>query len=114
MSRASGGRSKSGHGMKSGGGGPRVRIVQLLCSGGQCLAACFYYAADDGKEEPSVAFGLKARYERTGGQQVCEFCGSKQITIEDRGSIFRTMEEAEPVLKQAGRRQRFKRAVIDA
>jgi len=85
----------------------KVRIVQLLCPERHCIISTAY-ESPDGAEIPEIAQRLRERFEemvKAGLNPWCGICLSRKLEPEDRPSIFATMKEAIPHLREAERLQ---------
>jgi hypothetical protein len=89
-----------------------VRITQCLCPSRHCLMAMAYDETTTDASPTVQEYALRVlvahAIERNEINAECAICGAKPETwtYEDRRSIFRTMEEADPHLKREGARQR--------
>ena len=91
-----------------------VHMIQVLCPKRHCILAIAY---DPESTSPDDAMaGLRAHVDHLLAQRAinpwCGICGSRQWAYEDRESIFKTMEEATPVLRERERQQALARAAL--
>lgn len=86
----------------------KVRIVQLLCPERHCVLALSYFSPD-GEVRPEVAETMDLMFHKAIEDGMinpfCKICRSTVLLTEDRPTIFSTMEEASPYLREMERQQ---------
>jgi hypothetical protein len=108
----------------------KIRIVQCLCPARHAFMGIAYLPGITsaqkelgGTEDITLTVENAAPYLQSivesmiasGGLHArCGICGSTELVYEDRVTIFATMEEALPRLREEERMQRVTRLVIDA
>jgi hypothetical protein len=85
----------------------RVRIVQMLCPERHCFIATAYESAD-GERIPEVEERLRqtvAALRDAGVMNLrCGICGAREFQYEDAATVFRTLREAAPALREEEQR----------
>jgi hypothetical protein len=80
----------------------KVRIVQMLCPERHCVVATAY-ESPDGELIPEMTERLEERFRELcsmGANADCAICRSRNLHCEDAATIFTTMQEAEPALRE--------------
>ena len=83
----------------------KVRIVRLLCPKRHAIMGAAY-VSEHGAELPEKADSLREVFAvavKLGMNPWCGLCYSRDLRVEDNPTIFATMEEAMPFLKESER-----------
>jgi hypothetical protein len=90
----------------------KIHVIQLLCPSRHCIVAIAYQSAE---MSSAVARSKIDRFLDNGHiARHCGICGSTDLRYEDRPTIFKTLEEAEPILAQLQADNFKTRALLDA
>lgn len=94
----------------------KVRIIQLLCPARHCMMAVAYESAT-GEALPDKMQAFQESVKIGFGARVfnpwCGICRSHQLVYEDGATIFKTMEEAMPFLREMEKRQAWTRKFFE-
>lgn len=89
-----------------------VRLIQYLCPQRQCIAAAPYDPSRTSAE--NALCKMKAMLAKLPINPWCGICGSRSLHYEDMVTIFKTMDEAFPVLMAEQQRQIHVRRIAKA
>jgi hypothetical protein len=90
-----------------------VHLIQLLCPKRHCIIAMPYLSEQERGKERTIAL-IDAAQKALLFNPWCGICGSRELVYEDGKTVFKTLEEAMPMLRKLEEDNLMSRQLLDA